>query len=52
MKKRSWKKTKFTKRIRISEENLEFLRGSKGRKCMAGKLNEIINKFRKEKNKS
>lgn len=42
-----WEKSKFNKKIRISEEDLEFLRKIKGKKCMAGKLSEIIMKYKK-----
>lgn len=46
MNKNGWEKTKFVKRIRISEENLDFINKTKQKKSMAGRLNEIINKYR------
>ena len=45
-----WEKSKFNKRIRISNENLEFLRMIKGKKSLAGKLVEIIREYRKNYN--
>lgn len=42
-----WEKSKYAKQIRISKENLEFIRRVKQKKSMAGMLAEIIGEFRK-----
>ncbi len=42
-----WKKSKYSKQIRLSEEDLAFIRRIKQKKSMAGMLAEIIGKFRK-----
>jgi hypothetical protein len=51
MKKEKKRKTVFKKRIRIRENQLEWLRKNKDTKTMAGFLDKIINKFRKNDEK-
>lgn len=41
------KKSKWKKRIRISEKNLEWIRKNKDTKTMAGYLDKIINQYKK-----
>lgn len=47
---KKWKETEFTEKVRISKEDLEFLRNTKGKKTLAGRLREIISKERKSVN--
>jgi hypothetical protein len=45
---RNWKDTKYTRLIRISEENHQFLKKTKkGRKSLAGLLDDIISNYKK-----
>lgn len=46
-KKRDWTETEFTHKVRISEEDLNYIKKIKGKKSIAGKISEIINKHRK-----
>lgn len=41
------KKTPFGKKIRIKPKQLEWIRQHKGRYTLAGKLDEIINFYKK-----
>jgi ribosomal protein L32 len=43
------KKSKWKKRIRISETNLEWIRQNKDTRTMAGYLDKIINNHKKLK---
>ena len=50
--KRDWSNTKYTKLVRISGENHEFLKQLKMGRCkMAGKLDIIISQYRLKLNK-
>jgi len=49
-KKQDWKDSEYTSFIRIKKEKSEFLKKLKGRKTMAGFLDEIINFYRDKKN--
>lgn len=42
------KRRAFTKQIRIKEKSLSWLRKNKGQYTMAGKLDEIINIYKKK----
>ena len=44
------RKTRFKKKIRIDEKNLEWLRENKDCRTMAGFLDKIINNYKKESN--
>lgn len=44
---RNWEETIFTKKIRITEEDLEYIRKLKGKGSLAKKLQEIIKKHKK-----
>jgi hypothetical protein len=41
-KRTSWKDSEFTKFIRIKKETLDVIKNIKGKKSIAGKLEEII----------
>ena len=41
-KRTSWKDSEFTKFIRIKKETLDKIKGIKGKRSIAGKLEEII----------
>lgn len=43
---RDWETTRFTKSIKLTEEDLEWIRENKGKKSAAGFLEFIINKYR------
>ena len=47
--KRNWKKTKFTKKIRIQPLNLLWLMSNKKNRTAAGFLDEILEEFKKKK---
>jgi len=49
MERNKWEDTNFTEKIRISKSDLEYIRKSKGKKSLAGKLKEIINAYKKDK---
>jgi hypothetical protein len=51
MNENKWVKSKFTKKIRISENDMNFIRAIKGKKALVSKLAEIINKYRSEAKK-
>ena len=40
--------TRFTRRIRITPENLEHIRRVKGKYTLAGMLDKIINEYKRE----
>lgn len=40
--------TRFKRRIRITPENLEYIRRTKGNYTLAGMLDKIINQYRDE----
>jgi hypothetical protein len=44
---KDWKDSEFKKVVRISEEDLEYLKKIKDKKTIAGMLHFIITKFRK-----
>lgn len=46
MERNDWEESLFTKKIRITEEDLEYIRKLKGKWSLARKLQEIINKER------
>lgn len=46
MERKDWKESLFTKKIRITEEDLEYIRKLKGKGSLARKLQEIISKHR------
>ena len=39
---RDWRDSEFTKHVRVKEEKHEMIKRKKGKKSMAGKLDEII----------
>lgn len=43
--KRDWEDTDFTEKIRISRQDLEFIKRIKGKKSLARTLQEIIQKY-------
>jgi hypothetical protein len=43
---KDYKTSRFKRRIRISEDNLEFVRGVKGKYTLAGMLDKIINQYK------
>lgn len=45
---KDYKTTRFKRRIRITEENLEYIRRVKGKYTLAGMLDKIINDYRNE----
>lgn len=47
---RTYEEIEFTKKIRITEEDLDYIRKIKGKGSMARKLQEIISKHRKQSN--
>jgi len=44
--KKNWEETQFIHKVRITKEDLDYLKVIKGRQSMARKLQEIINKHR------
>lgn len=46
--KQDWFETEFTKKVRISEEDLEWLKKTKGKQSIARRLKEIIKEKRYE----
>lgn len=44
--KRDWEDTDFTEKIRISREDLEYVKKIKGKKSLARTLQEIIKKYK------
>ncbi len=46
MEKRNWENTEYTKIVRITYEDLEWLKKNKGKMSIARKLKEIIKKER------
>jgi hypothetical protein len=44
---KEWKDSEYTAKVRIKKEQLDFIKGAKGKKTIAGKLNEIINFYKK-----
>jgi hypothetical protein len=48
MQKKNYTKSRFKKRIRISEKNLDWIKKNKGKYTLAGKLDEIINIHKKK----
>ena len=48
MEKKDWEDSEFEKKVRISLEDLEFIKKIKKKKSIAGKLKEIINHYRKD----
>jgi len=44
--KRDWEDTDFTEKIRISKDDLEYIKKIKGKKSLARTLQEIISKHR------
>ena len=44
---KDWKDSEYTNLIRIKKEKSEFLKKNKGKKTMAGFLNEIIDYYEK-----
>lgn len=44
---RDFKTSRFTKRIGLTNEDMEYILGIKGKKSAAGKLEEIIAEHRK-----
>lgn len=46
-KKMDWTETEFTHKVRISEEDLNYIKRIRGKTSIARKLNEIINKYKK-----
>jgi hypothetical protein len=49
MERNKWEDTNFTEKIRITKSDLEYIRKSKGKKSLAGKLKEIISAYKKDK---
>lgn len=47
MEKKDWNETEFTEKIRITKEDLEYVRSTKGKKSLAGRLREIICRHKK-----
>lgn len=47
MKKTKWTDSKFTKLIRIKKPQYEFIESIRGKYTRAGKLDEIINFYKK-----
>jgi hypothetical protein len=43
---RDWETTRFTKRIALTEEDLEWIKTNKGKKSAAGFLEQIINEYK------
>ena len=43
---RDWETTRFTKRIALTEEDLEWIKKNKGKKSAAGFLEEIIKHYK------
>lgn len=43
-----FKQSPYTQRVRIKADKLEYLKRQKGKKSIAGKLDEIINFYIKE----
>lgn len=46
MNQESWEDNEFQKKVRIKEEDLEWLKKTKGKKTIARRLEEIIKKER------
>ena len=51
MEKRNWENTRYTKQIRITEEDHAWLKKEKGKLTLAGKLEEVIKKIKNKKYK-
>lgn len=51
MSKAAWDKSKFIKRIRVSEDSMEFIKSTRRKKSLAGRLEEIISKHKREAEK-
>ena len=47
MSNRDWNKTEFTKSVAITPEQHSYILSVKGKKSIAGKLQEIINTYKK-----
>jgi hypothetical protein len=43
---RDWNTTRFTKRIAITDEDLEWIKKNKGKKSAAGFLEEVIRVYK------
>jgi hypothetical protein len=43
---KDYKTTRFKRRIRITKDNLEYIRRSKGKYTLAGMLDKIINQYK------
>lgn len=52
MEKKDWGETEYTERVRITKEDLEWLKKKKGKKTLAGKLQEIIKVYREKYGKT
>jgi hypothetical protein len=51
IKKRDWTGSRFGPPVRVTKESHEWLKEKKGKKSMAGFLEYIINKYKKDNNK-
>lgn len=52
MKNKNYKKTRFKSLIRIAPKQLEYIRDIRAGYTLAGRLDEMINFYRKHKKKS
>ncbi len=46
MEEKNWNESKFSKKVRITDEDLEYLKTIRGKLSIAGKLSEIIGKHK------
>lgn len=43
---RDWSKSRYVRPVRLTQESHAWLKDKKGKKCMAGFLEEIISKYK------
>jgi hypothetical protein len=48
MRDKEWNESRFNKRIRVTEDDLEWIKKNKGKKSAAGFLEEIIKQYKNE----
>jgi hypothetical protein len=46
--KKNWNESIFSKKIRITEDDLQWVKKTKGKKSIAGRLREIIKEAKKD----
>ncbi len=51
MRSKNWEQSEFTKVVRLTEQDYDWIKAVKGKKSAAGFLKEIINIYKNDKRK-